>query len=530
MKRDQVAFAAFVILVISSALAAFVFLGPSEVSGPPVEPVEGLSPIVAASVRAATLPSELPLIGDPEARDEHGYPRSYVDQAALQALLRASRFSDLTRHVEEVQEAFEADWRNEVWPVDAMYAFRTPDPALTALMDAWVADAPRSFAPYLARCAHWNAIGLHRRGGRFVDETSEVELASMYEAFARARPDCERALELRPRLVAAHQRLLQMGRIGGDDELARRSLAAALRVCPACYGIRAIHVRYLAPRWGGSQREMEEFAREAARQAPENTRLRALAGYAHWDRCRSLSVDDHGGALSACDAAIVAGDDATFYSERANVHLARDQIELARADVDRALELAPQVVDVLLQRFRIEASEGRWVEASESLLTAARIDPAQPELPGYLESARRAARRSVVDAAREGDWPGAERALDRAADLGVEDAHVAQLRAHARAVLDASARVASHPDDLEAHRALDHALLPPGRLDLVIAMWTGYLQRHPRDGQAFLERGGAHFHLGQLAEAERDARRACDLGVTQGCAHAQRIAARAKSR
>jgi Flp pilus assembly protein TadD len=54
----------------------------------------------------------------------------------------------------------------------------------------------------------------------------------------------------------------------------------------------------------------------------------------------------------------------------------------------------------------------------------------------------------------------------------------------------------------------------------VVEMWTRYLEANPRDGRAHLERGGAFFHLGRRDEARADAKAACDLGVSEGCARA----------
>jgi len=52
-------------------------------------------------------------------------------------------------------------------------------------------------------------------------------------------------------------------------------------------------------------------------------------------------------------------------------------------------------------------------------------------------------------------------------------------------------------------------------------MWTTYLQANPRDGQAHLERGGALFQLGRRDEARAEAETACNLSVSEGCAHAR---------
>ena len=85
------------------------------------------------------------------------------------------------------------------------------------------------------------------------------------------------------------------------------------------------------------------------------------------------------------------------------------------------------------------------------------------------------------------------------------------------------AAVADHPDDFQAHRRLDHALASERRFDEVVTMWDGYLWLHPEDGRAYLERGGARYHLGQKDLAAVDAQRACDLGIAEGCQRAAQV-------
>ena len=51
-------------------------------------------------------------------------------------------------------------------------------------------------------------------------------------------------------------------------------------------------------------------------------------------------------------------------------------------------------------------------------------------------------------------------------------------------------------------------------------MWTSYLAADPRDGKAYLERGGALFQLGRRDERVRTQRPACELGVSEA-AHAK---------
>jgi Flp pilus assembly protein TadD len=81
------------------------------------------------------------------------------------------------------------------------------------------------------------------------------------------------------------------------------------------------------------------------------------------------------------------------------------------------------------------------------------------------------------------------------------------------------------PDDLRALQQLDYALARRGEFQRIVDLYTAYLARHPQDGQAYLERGGAYFHLRRLPEARADARTACELGVSEGCAREKQVAA-----
>src|SRR5207247_5585515 len=80
------------------------------------------------------------------------------------------------------------------------------------------------------------------------------------------------------------------------------------------------------------------------------------------------------------------------------------------------------------------------------------------------------------------------------------------------------------PKDFRAHQTLDYALAKQRRFADVIDMWTRYLADNPSDGRAHLERGGAYFQLGRRDQAGADAKAACELGVSEGCARAKMIA------
>ncbi|HEX2674205.1 MAG TPA: hypothetical protein VHM25_25185, partial [Polyangiaceae bacterium] len=124
----------------------------------------------AAHVAPAPLPDKLPLIERP-GNDAYGYPLSYVDRAALRALLARGSYAVLSKYLEQFEQEAEADFHNEYRIHDSVDAFETPEPALGESLDAWVAATPDSFAPWVARGAHRFALGFAQRGEEFAAKT-----------------------------------------------------------------------------------------------------------------------------------------------------------------------------------------------------------------------------------------------------------------------------------------------------------------------------------------------------------------------
>jgi tetratricopeptide (TPR) repeat protein len=119
------------------------------------------------------------------------------------------------------------------------------------------------------------------------------------------------------------------------------------------------------------------------------------------------------------------------------------------------------------------------------------------------------------------------RLFDLAAELAPLDREVLGRRTYvltdgAPGVEALRAAVAASPDALIATQQLDYALAKQQRFDEVISLWNGFLSRNPEVGRAYCERAGAFAHLGRRAESIRDLERACELGITEGCARTSR--------
>jgi tetratricopeptide (TPR) repeat protein len=85
------------------------------------------------------------------------------------------------------------------------------------------------------------------------------------------------------------------------------------------------------------------------------------------------------------------------------------------------------------------------------------------------------------------------------------------------AIGDFARVVAKVPEHFSSYQHLDYLLFQQGRTDEIITWWNRYLAEVPDDANAYLERGGTWFRVGNNENAAADARRACELGNGEGC-------------
>lgn len=473
--------------------------------------------------------STTPLAGPP-GTDAYGYPTQYVDGEILRAMLVRKKYADLTRYFEQFQDAFEKDPMTEYWIGDAANAFETSEPEMLPRLDAWVAATPASFAPYLARGAHWQAVAAARRGIKFIKDTHPTDLKAMEEALQASRQDYRRALAIRPAAIDARIGLMIEEALSGTrlEELATDAISR----CPTCYRVRSNFLRYRVPKWGGSYDEMQQIADDASKTT--NPKMKALAGYIDLDKENEVLVangKDNAKALALLDHACGLGEDATFFARRASIHERMQNVPAAKADIEHAVALRPKMSTFLADRayFHVYYSKD-YEAAARDELAALRINPTEGK--GIYDDV-------VTDIIYLGDQAqkaGNEKEALRLFDLGGELAPANQDLSRRRAWLlaggpnapiptpeAAAAMAANVPDDINDVRRMDYGLSRGKRFDLILPIWNAYIAKHPDDGRAYLERTGTFHNLGRNEEALADARKACDLGYNEGCLDVHRL-------
>ncbi|MFP2959649.1 DUF4034 domain-containing protein [Myxococcus sp. 1LA] len=470
-------------------------------------------------------PRELPIVA-PTERKAGEIPRGHVDGVALRSLLLRRQFDELTLAVEQLQWGMEANPRDEHWMTDGILALGNGSSDSTELLDAWVKASPRSFAPYLARGTHWVSVGYLRRGGRFAGETAAEEFSGMHEAFERAVPDLTRAWTLQPKAVTAARPLIHAANALGDSEARERAFTRAMEQCPGCVDVQVVYLHSLAPRWGGSYKKMEAFAKAQSLARPE---LGYLRGFADLDRARDLPAKDaKDRGMKLLDQALAAGDYWEFRLARARRLRQANALEAALDEANRAVALRPARASVYFERARVYSSSRQWKPAGEDLLHGLRLDATDSDGRAIRDHVVKGLIYDAWEAHKAGRREEALSLLELAGELAPGNPEVAKRRAWVvtspqQAEAEAEETQAEGAEDFRTVQQRDYALARERRFKEILPLWDAFLARNPDHGLAYLERSGTHYHLRDLKSAMADLKKACDLGVNEACARVRKL-------
>ncbi|MBW2700506.1 MAG: DUF4034 domain-containing protein [Deltaproteobacteria bacterium] len=484
-------------------------------SGPmPPEPLQRGPRIAAKSI-----PLEPAFVGE-EGVGAHGYPLRQPDEAALLNLLRLKRFDRLEQWMEYYQAEFEKDFRKEDWPDAMLSAFFVADPAIAPLLDQWVKRSPDHFAPFAARGNHRFKMAQHVRGGKFAKDTSQAQFRTMDVRHQAAAKDFQRAIALRPKLVAAHRRLVQMAE-SLPNKTERQLLDAGLAHCPLCFHLRVHYLRNITPRWGGSYKQMDAYVQEIQPLVKDNPKLAILAGFTHWDRCRTLrEAKEPEQAAKACDAALAFGDHPHFLIEKAKLFDSKKQAAERLPWLDRALRLDPQERGALQKRFYARAKTKNYTGAALDLILARQLSPTNEILADNVKWLRDTLRFEGDQLYKAGQHKRALRLFSLGSQLDPDDNDLRYRAGWAQkqgGLITSEAELAAKPDDFELRLQRDNALAAKHKFGEVVKMWDTYIEGHPDDPRAYRERAGAKWQQGQRKEGVVDMQRACELGLNKAC-------------
>jgi tetratricopeptide (TPR) repeat protein len=125
----------------------------------------------------------------------------------------------------------------------------------------WLAKAPKSPYANAARATHLLQMAWKARGAGYISESSKEQLREMERLTAQAAQLFATALELEPRLLPAHEELIEIGMMNSEDKLVDEVYRRASALDGACRRVTHVKMRSLQPKWGGSYAQMAQYAR-----------------------------------------------------------------------------------------------------------------------------------------------------------------------------------------------------------------------------------------------------------------------------
>lgn len=195
--------------------------------------------------------------------------------AELRKMLQEEKFEELNAVLEELQDRFVKDQTDEYRVYDAYQAFEITDPSYEPLFAKWIEATKDKYPPYMAAAQYYHALGWESRGYKWAKDTPAEQMDKMVEYFHEAAGYAERAVELNPDLMVAHEILINIYNAGGSREDENMTIDRSLKLFPLSFLIRSACLWAKEPRWGGSYAIMEEIAKRSEICSEANPRLTA---------------------------------------------------------------------------------------------------------------------------------------------------------------------------------------------------------------------------------------------------------------
>lgn len=461
----------------------------------------------------------------PEKLNHNPTLKTLFPMLTIREMLRRKEFKKLDATLSDYQRAYEKNVRNEDDLFDAYRAFYVKGTYYEALLNEWIKSQPNNYQPYLARASYFYNLGWESRGHKWAGETSNEQMEGMKRYFSKASKDIEQVLKIKADHVVSYYFLINIYKaVGGHDEVTA-IVSKALEKCPTSFIIRSAYLLAITPRWGGTYEEMDQFATEAQRYASDNPRLKILKGYVFYDAgSMQRSSKNFGVAVELLSKALAFGDLARFYEERASIYEHLDKHDEALQDINTAIDMSPQDPDLYYRKSRILSSKKMMQEALKSIEIADQLKPEDESIAkqkkwiadtlvysGYSHQKTKNLTEAIKDynSAIKAN-PNNAYSYYRRARLLIDQKEMTS------AFNDLAKAIELDPNDLDFYLLMDWLLTKKSDWNGIIHYWDKFITLHPDNDRAYLERGGAYFHKGDIAAAVADAKRAADLGNAEG--------------
>jgi len=440
-------------------------------------------------------------------------------------LLIEKQFIKLNNLLDAAQKNVEQSIVHEEKLFTLYRAFEINDNSFTNLLNEWVQATPENYQPYLARASHYYRMGWVARGNNWASETKQEQFNEMKMHFIKAQNDIARTLDINEFSLIPYYLVFGIAQMQGGLKESSKVAKKALSIYPSSYILRLKILNFLEPRWGGSYDQMLAFIDEALMHEAENKNIGLLKGYlyaiAGKVRTESRLYNE---AEKFFKIALQFGEEHKTLKLKGRNNYKREDYSQSIKEFSRAIALYPDEGSYYLDRARAFSMLKKYENALSDVQMADKLDPNSKSIKKYKKWL---AAKFVVqgyDLNKNQKTALAIKKFNAALLLNPADAETYNRRANAYiaenkiklAHKDLKKSLKLDPNNFNTYTLLDWVLAKRKAWHQIIRYWDQYITLHPDNSRAYVERGGAYYHSGNIKLAVNNAKIAADMGNHEG--------------
>ena len=441
-------------------------------------------------------------------------------------LLVAMKYDDLEKYLKDIDETYKKDTTKESLLFTVYNTFRIDDEGYLKFFTKWLEAIPNSYNAHLARAIYYYDMGWLERGSKWISETKDEQINKMFEYFKKSYNDIEKYSELNGASIVSYALLMKLNMTTGEKEKNKIILKKALKLDNSSSSIRGVYLMSITPRWGGSYAQMHEFIENSNLNIKAYPKLKTLYGYIDIDKAQVATLSSrYNDANEFLKKSLeLSGEYSGILFELGENNVRREKYKEALIQLSKAIELNAESSDIFYWRSIAYKYLGNIKSAVDDILYAYELQPYKEKLKKrklYLAKvldyeAYHLRKKSLANEAIE------KYNLALQLDLNNESIYYGLAKSYIQkydfitAFINIKSAIKVNPKNIDNYLLIDYILAKSKDWDQIILYWDKFIKLNPKNARAYVERGGAYYHKGNIKKAVENAKISADLGNLRG--------------
>ena len=440
-------------------------------------------------------------------------------------LLKLKKFKELNRLLKQMEHDYKVGKLHEDVLFAAYEAFSINDRSFIDLFDSWVAATPDKYQAYLGRGIYLYGLGWMARGSKWESETKESSIEEMTKYFDGASSDFFSSLDYNNSTIVPYYYLIGKATTLGHGDEAEWLMRKALKIQIGSYQIRLIYLKSLTPRWGGSIEKMQSYLGEVSGIAQGYPELQPLFGYIYREvGDAQVQLGKYNAADGLYTESLRFGDRHELLFRRGKNNNRRESYTDSIPDLSRAIEISPHSAMYYYWRASSYMKLSQYKLAMNDIQIGMELAPYDGHIQKKKKRLTYVFKKQAYELRKNQELGSAIKKYSDAVLLSPSDADIYHGRARAYigqrnldlALKDIKKAIEINPSEINYYSLLDYILAKYKSWDEIIKYWDQFIMLNPNNGRAYVERGGAYFHKGDIKSAMKNAKLSADLGNLEG--------------